>query len=258
MSFKIKYPITKKYLTTGTKRRSGIMLAKLEFIVAHDTGNDGSTALQNINYYENSKNTISASAHIFVDDKGIYECIPLLTGPPEKAWHVQYQKPIDNELFGDDANDIAAGVELCYSNNHGNINNEDAYKRYVWVLAYLCYKFGLDPAKKIIGHHILDPKRKTDPQNAFLKMEKSYEQFLQDVVIEYFECLSKQETLMKLEGWKLQVALDSLNNLSKKGLLSNVEKWKEKVIECPEQIIKEMPWLFFVMLDRISQNIRKE
>ncbi|WP_235929795.1 hypothetical protein [Chengkuizengella marina] len=53
----------------------------------------------------------------------------MLTDTPEKAWHVQYQKPLDNQLFGDDANDIAAGVELCYSYKRGCINNEESYKR---------------------------------------------------------------------------------------------------------------------------------
>ena len=55
MSFKMKYNIIPKYLTPNTKRRSGIKAHKIKFIVAHDTGNKGSTALNNINYYENSK-----------------------------------------------------------------------------------------------------------------------------------------------------------------------------------------------------------
>ncbi|MFS1512509.1 N-acetylmuramoyl-L-alanine amidase [Chengkuizengella sp. SCS-71B] len=87
-------------------------MPEVGFIVVHDTGNDGSTALQNITYYENSNNVMYASAHIFVDDTGIYECIPLLTDTPEKAWHVLYQKPLDNQIFGDDANVI---ISLIHS-----------------------------------------------------------------------------------------------------------------------------------------------
>ena len=48
----------------------------VRFIVAHDTGNPGSTAAANVKYYERSRNEMSASAHIFVDDKEIVECIP--------------------------------------------------------------------------------------------------------------------------------------------------------------------------------------
>ncbi|MDP5274459.1 peptidoglycan recognition protein family protein [Chengkuizengella axinellae] len=187
-------------------------MPKVGFIVAHDTGNDGSTALQNITYYENTNNVMSASAHIFVDDTGIYECIPLLTGTPEKAWHVLYEKTLDNQKFGDDANDIAAGVELCYSHLRGGIKNEESYKRYVWVLAYICNKFGLDPTTSIIGHHILDPQRKTDPQNALSKMGKSYDQLLQDVVKEYYDCLPKEEVVMKLKQWQIEMAHQSIEN----------------------------------------------
>jgi N-acetylmuramoyl-L-alanine amidase len=193
MSFKMKYKIIPKYLTKGTKRRSGIPMKEVKFNVAHDTGNDGSTALQNINYYENSHNAMSASAHLFIDDTGIYECVPLLTASPEKAWHVIYNKTKDNELFGDDANDIAAGIELCYSHNRGNINNEESYNRYVWVLAYIAYKFNFSP-KNVIGHHVLDPGRKTDPVNSLSKMGKTYEQLLNDVINEYDECTKPQLT----------------------------------------------------------------
>ncbi|MDP5276475.1 peptidoglycan recognition protein family protein [Chengkuizengella axinellae] len=254
MSFKVKYPISKKFLTKGTKRRSGIKMSKVGFIVAHDTGNDGSTALQNITYYENSNNDMSASAHIFVDDTGIYECIPLVTEAPEKAWHVQYQKTMDNQLFGDDANDIAGGVELCYSYRKGNINNEESYKRYVWIIAYICYKFGLNPAKTIVGHHILDPQRKTDPQNALSKIGKSYDLLLQDVVKEYYDCLSKEDVIMQLKEWQIELANDAIDRLSQKKLVTNAEDWKNKLIKKPQEILQDMPWLFFVMLDRLSEN----
>ncbi|MFS1514026.1 N-acetylmuramoyl-L-alanine amidase family protein [Chengkuizengella sp. SCS-71B] len=253
MSFKKKYTITNKYLTSGTKRRSGIKMPQVSFIVAHDTGNDGSTALQNIAYYENSNNDMNASAHLFVDDTGIYECIPLLTGTPEKAWHVLYEKPLDNQRFGDDANDVAAGVELCYSCNRGNIHNEEAYNRYVWLLSYICYKFGLDPTK-IVGHHILDPERKTDPQNALLKTGKSYYQLLQDVVKEYYECLSKEEDILKLMDWEIHLAHQAIENLSKKGLIKEPVDWKRKVSENPQEILDDIPWMFFVMLDRLSEK----
>ena len=52
----------------------------VKFVVAHDTGNPNSTAGQNVAYYEQSRNELSASAHLFVDDREIIECIPALTG----------------------------------------------------------------------------------------------------------------------------------------------------------------------------------
>ena len=192
MSFKMKYPIKTNYIPSGTKRRSGIKMVggKPNFGVVHDTGNPGSTAAGNVNYYINSRNTMSASAHTFIDDKEIIECIPLTTGTPEKAWHVIYDVVTDNQMFGDDANDRAGGVELCFG---GSINFEEAYKRYVWYNAYTAYKFGFSPTR-FVGHHILDPKRKTDPENALKRYGKTYAQLLKDIVTEYNACVGKATT----------------------------------------------------------------
>lgn len=192
MSFKRKYEIIPRYLSGPSLRRPCIPLQTCCFMVAHDTGNPGSTAAGNVGYYERSRNEQEASAHIFVDDTQIIECIPFLTAPAEKAWHVRYNPTIDNQIFGDDADDVAGGVELCYG---GGINIYEAYKRYVWVMAYSCYVKGLDPAQHITGHHILDPSRKTDPMNAFYLLNITFEQFVQDVVIEYHDCLEEEPML---------------------------------------------------------------
>jgi N-acetylmuramoyl-L-alanine amidase CwlA len=184
--FKKKYIITSRYLTKPSKRRSGrAMTPGVRFIVAHDTGNPGSRADENVRYYENSRNDESASAHIFVDDREIIECIPVLTGAPEKAWHVLYGVPTDDRMFGHDANDAAIGVEYCYG---GGIDADEAYRKYVWIIAYACFQFGLDPKRHIVGHFILDPNRKTDPVTGLARSRRTYEQLLRDVATEFAEC----------------------------------------------------------------------
>lgn len=188
MTFAMKYEIKQRFLTEPSDRRSGIDMPRVGFLVAHDTGNPSSTAANNVGYYERSRNEMSASAHIFVDDIEIIECIPFLTVGREKAWHVLYNVTTDNAMYGDDANDIAGGVELCYG---GRINIQEAYKRYIWVLAYACYKYGLNPAKHITGHYILDPARKTDPKDALRLLGKSFQDLINDVVAEYNSCLGK-------------------------------------------------------------------
>lgn len=183
--WKNKYPINKFYLTAPSKRRGGSKMSSVKFIVAHDTGNPGSTAWANVRYYENSRDLVSASAHIFVDDKDIVECVPALTGTPERAWHVIYDTPIDNRIYGDDANDVAIGVEWCYG---GRINMDASYKRYVYVLAMLCHRFNLDPHKHITGHYILDPKRKVDPVNSLKMIGKTLDDLKNDVAVELMIC----------------------------------------------------------------------
>lgn len=177
-----KYSITPRYLPKPSKRRSGLKINKVRFLVAHDTGNPGSTAAQNVSYYTNSAQTQSSSAHLFVDDKEIIECVPALTADPEKAWHVLYNVPTDNQLYGVNANDAAIGVEYCYG---GKIDADKAYDKYVWLLAKLCYQFGLDPSKDIAGHFFLDPARKTDPLTGLAASRRTYEQLIRDVVTDF-------------------------------------------------------------------------
>ncbi|GGP20556.1 peptidoglycan recognition protein family protein [Silvimonas iriomotensis] len=177
------FPITADYLPSSTKRRSGALITPgVRFVVAHDTGNPGSTAAENVSYYKRSCNAESASAHVFVDDRSIIECIPALTSDhPEKAWHVRYVVPTDNQLYGYDANDAAIGIEYCFG---PNINADEAYRRYVWVLAYTCLRYGLDASKSIVGHFFLDPQRRTDPVTGLAQSRRTYEQLLRDVAAE--------------------------------------------------------------------------
>lgn len=170
-------PITQRLLPVPSLRRSGQKILGVRFLVAHDTGNDSSTAAQNVNYYIGSANQIQASAHYFVDDKEIICCVP----ETEKAWQVRYDVPKDNQLYGKDANDWAIGVELCFHSQNTKVNSQVAYKNYVDLFAYLCKKYNLNPLKDIVGHYTLDPARRSDPINAFKYSRKSWDDFLNDV-----------------------------------------------------------------------------
>lgn len=164
------------YIPVGTLRRSGQKILGVKFVVAHDTGNPNSTAAGNVGYFIQSANELEASAHTFVDDVSVIECIPLT----EKAWHVVRNTPIDNQKFGVDANDYAIGVELCYF--PGNlIRTQGAYDNYVDYIKGLCSKYNIDPLKFVVGHYQIDPKRKTDPMNAFNIINKTWEQFMEDL-----------------------------------------------------------------------------
>ena len=171
------YAITQSLLPMPSKRRSGLRMPSIKFLVAHDTGNPKSTARNNVNFYTRTAHDVEASAHLFVDDKEIIECVPAFVNP-EKAWHVWRSTTVDNEMFGVNANDCAIGVEYCYGDN---INADEAYKRYVWILAKLCVDNNLDPMRHIVGHYFLDPKRKTDPVTGLAHSRRTYDQLLKDV-----------------------------------------------------------------------------
>lgn len=240
MEFQQKYNITQMFLPAYTKRRPGSKIKKVAFIVAHDTGNKNSTARQNVQYYINSANEISASAHIFVDDKEILECIPTFQTHPEKAWHVNYDKPYDNELYGIDANDGAMGVEYCYGDK---INADEAYKRYVWVLAYLCYYFNLNPKTSIVGHMILDPQRRIDPKNGLSYSGRTYEQLLQDVIFEYKRCLN-----MFIDVPEGHYSEEAIYRLKKNGIIVGFE---DGSFGFGKSLTRED---FAVIIDRILQK----
>ncbi|MCZ8523378.1 MULTISPECIES: peptidoglycan recognition protein family protein [Paenibacillus] len=185
MAFLMKYEITPRYLTGPSQRRPKLPLSRCRFMVAHDTGNPSSTASANVAYYERTRNDMASSAHLFVDDKQIIECIPLLTGTAEKAYHVLYNVTTDNARYGSDANDTAGAVEWCYG---GSISLAESYRRYVWVFAYACYRYGLNPLTDITAHYVLDPARRSDPQTPLRQLGKSFASFVQDVADELLAC----------------------------------------------------------------------
>jgi len=179
-----KYQIERRYINKRPNVRPGTRLVSGTpgFFVAHDTGNPGATADGHFNYF-NTQTERDASAQVFVDDKKILEIIPTGTGSDraEKAWHVRYNVTTDNDRFGDDANDVALGVELCYG---GKIDTPEAYKRFVWYLAYCCNKWGKNPLTQIPSHKQLDPARKSDCDQALKTIGKTLKDLIYDVAAE--------------------------------------------------------------------------
>ncbi|MGG6314098.1 peptidoglycan recognition protein family protein [Paenibacillus macerans] len=179
-----KYKIERRYVAKRSNVRPGtrLLTGAPEFFVAHDTGNPGATAENHYAYF-NSQNDRSASAHVFIDDTKVLEIIPTGTGsdPAEKAWHVLYDVTTDNDRFGYDANDAAIGVELCYG---GRINFTEAYKRYVWYLAYCCSKWNKNPYTFIPSHKQLDPARRRDAEQALATGGKTLKNLLDDISTE--------------------------------------------------------------------------
>ena len=171
--------IKEQYIKSGTQRRSGIKMKKVTFFVDHDTGNPGSTAQNNADYYCRTCDEMSASAHAFIDDKVVILCVPCYKGNKEKAWHVRYDKPQDNAIYGVDANDEALGFELCYF--PGDVARcKKAYENYIEFAAMMCIEHGVSATKRS-GHFELDPERRSDPNNALKYIGKTYADMQKDI-----------------------------------------------------------------------------
>lgn len=181
---KTKYQIERRYINKRQNVRPGTRLVtgNPAFFVAHDTGNPGAPADNHFTYFNNMTDR-SASAQVFIDDTKILEIIPTGTGadPAEKAWHVLYNVTTDNDRYGYDSNDAALGIELCYG---GKINFAEAYKRFVWYLAYCCGKWGKNPSTHIASHKQLDPSRKVDCDQALKAGNKTLKDLIYDVAVE--------------------------------------------------------------------------
>ncbi len=155
-------PVYTDFLPIGT-RRTGQKLDSGEpkFLVFHDTGNKDTTAQANVNYFKNTYNIAwnsVASAHIFVDDVECIICIPVT----EKGWHVLYNTTQDNYYYGDDANDIAMGLEAFYfTSKSRSLKSLDNACR---ISAALCNSWDINPLTNMPGHQNIQSD-KQDPGN---------------------------------------------------------------------------------------------
>lgn len=157
--------IEEMFITPNDYSRPQLELEQVNAIVVHYTGNPGSTAKGNRDYFENLriKKTTYASSHYVVGLEGeIIQCIPLT--------EISYAS---NNRNGD-----TIAIEVCHKDKSGKFN-EDTYQSLVELVAWLCGKYNLDK-DGIIRHY--DVTGKKCPKY-FVDHEDAWEQFKEDVFI---------------------------------------------------------------------------
>lgn len=195
------YPITDDFLPVGSRNRPG-MIIKPTAIVSHRTGNPRSTAKNNRNYWANTKTTY-ASAHYLVDAKEIIHAIP----DNEKAYHVASKTR--NGIYIH-PNDYALGIEFCEP------YTREIYLKYVWLHAYLCYKYNI-PLANIKPHSYYDPvDRPNDTGDLF-----DWDQFINDVTWELGEI--KKEMIGMFTDIVGHWAKGDIEYLAKLGIVKGYE-----------------------------------
>ena len=87
------------------------------FIVIHYTANDGDTAWGNTNYFKSTYR--SASAHYFVDENSIWQCVE----DKNISWHCGggLQGSGGHSFYKVCTNKNSIGIELC-SRKYSNVN----------------------------------------------------------------------------------------------------------------------------------------
>ena len=131
--------IDQMLLTPNPYSRPEIRLDKVTKVAVHYTGNPGSTAKNNRDYFENLKDThyTYVSSHYVVGLNGeVIQCIP------ENEW----------SYCTNQANGYSISIETCHPDKTGKFNaaTEQALAE---LVADICKRHGLDPIRDVIRHY---------------------------------------------------------------------------------------------------------
>lgn len=155
--------VNAQYLTINEYSRPGTKLEQVKGIVVHYTGNPGTTAMQNRNYFEGlaqSKKT-KASSHYIIGLAGeIIQCIPL-----DEISYASNQRNVDT-----------ISIECCIDNEMGKFN-EKTYDSLVQLTAWLVGEYDLK-ISDIIRHY--DVTGKNCPKY-FVENKSAWDDFKLDV-----------------------------------------------------------------------------
>ena len=155
--------INQQLLTVNEYSRPGTKLEAVNAIVVHYTGNPGTTAMQNRNYFEGltESKEAKASSHFIVGLSGeIIQCVPL----DEIAY------------ASNDRNFDTISIECCINNDAGKFT-EKTYDSLVHLTAWLVGEYDLK-IDDILRHY--DVTGKECPKY-FVEHESAWEDFKLDV-----------------------------------------------------------------------------
>lgn len=153
--------IQEEFLTINDYSRPGLALDRVDKIVVHYTGNPGTTAQANRDYFESlaTNPVTSASSHFVIGlDGEIIQCVPL------------------NEIAfaSNEANSYSLSIECCHPDDSGEFTTE-TYNQCVELVAELCDYYHLDPERDVIRHY--DVTGKNCPK-FYVEHPEEWEMFL--------------------------------------------------------------------------------
>lgn len=116
--------------------------ADIEYIVIHYTSNVGDTARNNAIYFRD--NAVTASAHYFVSDDSIYQCVRDIY-PAYAVGIGSMKRPYKNmPMYGKIRNANSISIELCGSKT-GSEASEETKRTAAIITAELLHKYNLKP-----------------------------------------------------------------------------------------------------------------
>jgi N-acetylmuramoyl-L-alanine amidase len=175
--------IQRDVLTVNPFSRPGRSITGIRALVIHWTGNPGSTAKQNRDYFEylktqslNDPAARFASAHFIVGISGeVIQCIPA----EEMAYHAGAKAYTPKALgaLGHFPNLCTIGIELCHPGAEGRFSAETLGAA-AELCALLCVQSGLNPLADIWTHHDITGK---DCPKRFVERPEEFAEFKQGI-----------------------------------------------------------------------------
>ena len=125
---------------------------KNKYIVIHYTANNGDTAKNNVDYFYNVNR--QASAHYFVDEKEIWQCVE----DKDSAWHCGTNKTYYHKEC---RNSNSIGIEMCsrIDKNTGKYYiKEEVVNKTIDLTIQLMKKYNI-PVDNVIRHYDVTHKK---------------------------------------------------------------------------------------------------
>ena len=166
---KIEMPewVVEDFLDPNPYSRPATEMKRVNEIVIHYVANPGTTAKQNMNYFNSLQDQtgikkISASSHFIIGLEGeVLQGIPIY----EMAYSTSKEKNVDT-----------VSIECCHPDETGKFNDA-TYDSLVKLTAWLCKNLGLTE-KDVIRHYDATGK---DCPRYFVAHEDAWKKFLSDV-----------------------------------------------------------------------------
>ncbi len=156
--------VINKNLTTVNYNEGSI--SRIKYIVIHYTANDGDTAYGNTEYFKSVNR--GASAHYFVDEKTVWQCVE----DKNIAWHCG----TTGKYYHDECrNSNSIGIELCSEKDSSGkyYFNEETVSMAVKLTAYLTELYNVK-INNVIRHYDVTHKNCPAP---FVEDESAWEDF---------------------------------------------------------------------------------
>lgn len=203
------------------------------YITIHDTGNTDATAnaMMHARYLKNLRTT-SPSWHYTVDDDVVVQHLP----NTENAWHA-------GDGFNGPGNRHSIGIEICM--NQG-IDRAKAEMKAQQLIAMLMLQYKI-PIKNVVQHNHWSGKN--CPQ-VIRSRANGWANFINGVQAAYEQLTNPAK--VAVDGWQKKLAFEAIDSLCSQGLLKDAEQWKNKTLS--GDLMNDMPWLFWIMLDRIAKK----